>query len=97
MKFIFSSMLLLSTLLSFAQSKSVPKFGSIKVEDFSIQSPLIDSSTEVVVLFDIGSSEFIGNTDGDFSLLFKRRQRMLIKKRTGFEASELGDGGKNHH
>lgn len=89
MKFIFSSMLLLSTLLSFAQSKSVPKFGSIKVEDFSIQSPLIDSSTEVVVLFDIGSSEFIGNTDGDFSLLFKRRQRMLIKKRTGFDDATI--------
>ncbi len=89
MKFIFSSMLLLSTLLSFAQSKSVPKFGSIKVEDFSIQSPLIDSSTEVIVLFDIGSSEFIGNTDGDFSLLFKRRQRMLIKKRTGFDDATI--------
>lgn len=89
MKFIFSSMLLLSTLLSFAQSKSIPKFGSIKVEDFSIQSPLIDSSTEVIVLFDVGSSEFIGNTDGDFSLLFKRRQRMLIKKRSGFDDATI--------
>ncbi|HPH36191.1 MAG TPA: DUF3857 domain-containing protein [Sediminibacterium sp.] len=89
MKSLVTLMLTMSFVVSFSQTKSIPKFGVVKPEDFSIQSILLDSSTSVVVLFEVGSSDFIGNNDGDFSLVFKRRQRMLIKKRTGFDDATI--------
>lgn len=76
---------MLGHLMIIAQTKTIPKFGVIQPEDFKVQSSLMDSSTEAVVLFDVASSDFEGNNNGDFNLVFKHRQRMLIKKRTAFD------------
>lgn len=99
MKCLFSLMLLCMSLCSFSQSKTIPKFGNISVEDFNVQSALNDSSAEAIVLFDVASSDFLGNSSGDFSLIFKHRKRLFIKKRTAFDDATVNialyNGGNN--
>lgn len=80
---------LLISCISFSQKRTIPKFGEVKVQDFTIQSPLIDSSTEAVVIFDVASSDFEGNNNGDFSLVFKHHKRLFIKKRTAFDDATI--------
>ncbi len=81
--------LLIMSFISFSQSKSLPKFGNVAIEDFNIQSALNDSSAEAIVLFDVASSDFVGNSSGDFSLIFKHRKRIFIKKRTVFDEATI--------
>lgn len=99
MKYMFSFVLLVLSSYVFSQSKPIPKFGIVTNEDFTIQSPLNDSSAEAIVLFDVASSDFIGNSNGNFSLIFKHRQRLYIKKRTAFDEATikiaLYNGGSN--
>lgn len=71
-----------------AQDKLNVKFGKITPADFAITSPLIDSNVNAVVLSDIGSSEFEGNSKGWFSLVFKRHRRIKILNNKGFDAAE---------
>lgn len=75
-----------------AQSKFPSVFKNIVKEEFNPQSPVIDSSTDAVVLFDVASSDFEGNNAGDFSLIFKRHRRVLIKKRTAFDLATVSIG-----
>ncbi|MGL5945861.1 MAG: DUF3857 domain-containing protein, partial [Sediminibacterium sp.] len=79
--------LCLATFLVNAQEKSNVKFGKIEPKDFDIQSALIDSSTNAIVIADIGSTYFEGNTKGWFSLVFKRIKRIKILNEKGFEAA----------
>lgn len=99
MKFVFSVAFLLFSFYGLSQSKPIPKFGIISIEDFAVQSPLNDSSAEAIVLFDVASSDFIGNSNGNFSLIFKHRQRIYIKKRTAFDEATINialyNGGSN--
>jgi hypothetical protein len=41
-----------------AQEPPKIKFGKIAVTDFVVQSPVVDSNTNAVILSDIGSTEF---------------------------------------
>jgi hypothetical protein len=72
-----------------AQDKVNIKFGKILPADFTVSSPLIDSNVNAVVLSDIGSSEFIGNEKGWFSLVFKRHKRIKILNTKGFNAADI--------
>lgn len=81
--------LCLATFLVNAQEKSNVKFGKIEPKDFDIQSALIDSSTNAIVIADIGSTYFEGNTKGWFSLVFKRIKRIKILNEKGFEAANI--------
>lgn len=74
---------------SFGQTKYPTKFKKVAMEDFTPVSSVIDSSTDAVVLFDVASSDFEGNNAGDFSLIFKRHRRVLIKKRTAFDQATV--------
>lgn len=65
------------------------KLGKIVVSDFSPVSPAIDSGTEAVVLADIGSSQFEGNSYGYFSLIYKKHERILLKSRNAFEEATV--------
>ena len=60
--------LLLSALLIsicvFSQCPFNTKFGEIKAEDFTVKSDLIDSSTNAVILFDIGTCEIEATIHG---------------------------------
>ncbi len=84
-----------------AQDKLPIKFGKVTLEDFNVQSPLIDSNTNAVVVADVGNSEFIANTsDLTFSLTFKEKKRIKIINKNGFDAATItiplyvGNGGK---
>jgi Transglutaminase-like superfamily len=61
-----------------AQDKSSYQFKKVTEADF--QSAITDSSAGVVVLADVGKTEFIGNDEGGFSLVYKRHKRILIRK-----------------
>ena len=80
---------ILSTFLSQAQSKSDVKFGEISAADFTITSTLIDTSTNAIVISDIGSSIFEGNNTGWFTLVFKRFVRIKILNQKGFDAADV--------
>ncbi len=84
-----------------AQDKLPIKFGKVNIEDFNVQSPMIDSNTNAVVVADVGNSEFIANsTDLTFSLIFKEKKRIKIINKNGFDAATItiplyvGNGGK---
>ncbi len=61
-----------------AQEKSSYQFKKVTESDF--KSTITDSSAGVVVLADVGRTEFVGNDEGSFSLVFKRHKRVLIRK-----------------
>ncbi|WP_207632786.1 DUF3858 domain-containing protein [Foetidibacter luteolus] len=65
------------------------KFGDVKPEDFSNKVYSIDSSANAVVLADIGSTEFEGNTKGDFSLIFKRHKRIHLINKNAFDLATI--------
>src|ERR1700689_2084481 len=72
-----------------AQEKVNIKFGKVTAADFSPKSPAIDSSSNAVVLADIGSTEFEGNTKGYFTLIFKQHERILLKSRNAFDEATV--------
>lgn len=61
-----------------AQEKSSYQFKKVSEADF--KSAITDSSVGVVVLADVGRTEFVGNDEGGFSLIYKRHKRVLIRK-----------------
>jgi Domain of Unknown Function with PDB structure (DUF3857)/Transglutaminase-like superfamily len=68
-----------------AQEKSNVKFGKVTPADFDIKSALIDSSTNAVVVADLGRSEFISNSNQhNFSLTFTEKKRIKIINKNGF-------------
>jgi len=85
------SLLLCISLLSTsqAQDKLNIKFGKVSPEDFNLKSAVIDSSSNAVVVADVGFSEFQGNTKGYFSLRFKRQTRIKILNKNGLEAANV--------
>ena len=73
-----------------AQDKLTFKFGKVKPEDFEVKSPLIDSSTNAVVVAEVGKSNFIANTtELTFSLVFKVKKRIKILQKNGFDAATI--------
>lgn len=66
----------------YSQNNQSYKFDKITASDFVIQSPLIDSNTNAVIIADIGNTEFEGNDKGWFTYVFKRKTRIkIINKR----------------
>ena len=73
-----------------AQDKLNIKFGKVKPEDFDVKSPLIDSSTNAVVVADVGESSFVVNPKGlAFSLAFTEKKRIKIINKNGFGAATI--------
>jgi Transglutaminase-like superfamily/Domain of Unknown Function with PDB structure (DUF3857) len=73
-----------------AQDKVPIKFGKVTEADFNVQSPLIDSSTNAVVVADVGSTDFMANTsDLTFSLVFKHKKRIKLINKNGFDAATI--------
>ena len=79
--------LILFHLFSFGQCPFNTKFGKIKPEDFKVQSPLIDSSTRAVILFDVGDCSFEGNLNGWFSIKYTKHTRIKILNKNGYDAA----------
>lgn len=66
--------------VSHAQEKSSYQFNKITKADFNWPTTITASSAGVVVLADVGRTEFVGNDEGGFSLIYKRHKRVLIRK-----------------
>jgi uncharacterized protein YfkK (UPF0435 family) len=75
--------------ITFSQEKLNIKFGKITAADFEVNSPLIDSNTNAIVLADIGNTEFEGNNKEWFSLVFTRHKRIKILNNKGFDAANI--------
>ena len=56
-------------------------------EDFAPKVYSIDSNANAVVIADVGSSKFVGNTKGWFSIEFKRYCRIRLLNKNGFDAA----------
>ena len=80
---------LFTPLVSTAQEKSPVKFGKVGVEDFDLSKKTFDTSVSAVVISDVGSSKFEGNSKGWFTLVFKHQKRFKILNKNGFEAAKV--------
>lgn len=74
---------------AYTQNRPVAKFGKVSVEEFKPSPTVIDSTSAAIILFDIASSDFEGNNNGDFTLVFKHHKRVLIKKRSAFDEATV--------
>ena len=80
--------LFILTLLS-AQEKLNSKFGKIQPQDFEINSSLLDSNVNAIVLSDQGSTEFEGNSKGWFAMTYRRHKRIKLINKNGFDAADI--------
>ena len=88
MKFITLSLYMAISLFSikntFGQEKSPVKYGKVSAIDFDLSKYKFDTSVSAVVISDVGSSAFEGNTKGWFTLVFKHQKRIkILKKKIG--------------
>lgn len=72
-----------------AQDKPPAKFGKISPADFDIKAPSYDTAADAVVIADVGSSEFVGNVKGWFTLEFRHFRRIKILNKNGFDAATI--------
>lgn len=89
-KLLFGLLYFIATVsIAAAQDKLKIKFGSVTPEDFKTTVYSIDSNATAVIIADIGSTEIIGNTKGNFSLLFKNYRRAHILNKNGYEIGDV--------
>lgn len=74
---------------SYSQTKPITKLEKISLADFKPNSPVVDSNAHAVVLTDIGSTEFEGNNNGDFTLVFKCVKRTLLINKNAFDEATV--------
>ncbi|HMH33777.1 MAG TPA: transglutaminase domain-containing protein, partial [Puia sp.] len=71
-----------------AQDKLNIKWGKISSEDFKLpDNALIDSNANAVIIADMGYTNFVGNNNGWFSWVFKRKTRIKILNKRGISAA----------
>ena len=80
----------LITVISEAQEKSPLKYGKVSASDFDLPyNKIIDSNTNAVIIADFGSTSFIGNNKGWFTLVFKRHTRIKIINEKAFDVATV--------
>ncbi len=88
----FSVILLLNVSLM-AQDKTEFKFGDIKPVDFDSNLNLgkvgADTSLGAIILADVGSSSFVGNDKGWFSLIYTHFRRVKILNKKGYSLASI--------
>jgi len=73
----------------FCQDKSNVKFGKISPEDFAKKVYSIDSNANAVVIAEIGSTQFVGNNKGWFSLEFRHFRRVHLLNKNGYDEANV--------
>ncbi len=68
-----------------AQDKTNYKFGKVAAADFNVPASNLDSGANAVIISDIGSTSFEGNTKGFFTLVFTHYTRVKIMNKNGFD------------
>ena len=89
LRHLFPALLVLFTMQASAQKNTTPKFGKLTPADFEPVAYPIDSSADAIVLSDIGSSRFHGNTEGGVSLEHRVFRRARILKKPGYDIAEV--------
>lgn len=86
--------LLLSMCLLFccASAQKNTKPDKVTAETFNVETKLIDTNTNAIVLCDIGHSYFDGNEKGWFSLIHKRIKRIKLLNKRSFDAANVTIG-----
>lgn len=72
-----------------AQVNTSYKFEKIMPADFLIKPPVTDSNANAIVIADVGSTAFEGNNRGNFTLIFKIHERILLKSRNAFDEATV--------
>jgi hypothetical protein len=86
-----SIVLVLQYCLSFslsAQEKARIKFGKVTSDDFKTNY-VVDTSSGAVIIGDIGSTDFVGNSKGSFSIEFKRYCRIHILNKNAYDLLQV--------
>lgn len=68
-----------------AQDKTEYKFGKIGFSDFNLPTANVDSGAGAVIISDIGRTDFEGNDQDFFTLVFTRYLRVKIITKNGFD------------
>jgi hypothetical protein len=74
---------------TYSQDKAPVKFGKICPEDFLIKNLKVDTSEGAVIIADIGSSNFEGNSNGWFTLIYTFHRRVKIFDSKGFDLANV--------
>lgn len=80
------------TITAYGQEKPNIKFGKLNAADFILNSTVVDSNANAVVIADIGSCKFEGNAKGWFTLVFTEHKRIKILNKNGFDAANIEIG-----
>lgn len=75
--------------LSTAQRFERYKITKVKEEDLNKKVYDLDSNASAVVLFDLGETEFFGNSTGGLSFTFTRHKRVHILNKNGYDAANV--------
>src|SRR6266536_3082076 len=65
------------------------KYGVVKPEDFAPTVYSIDSSANAVYLYDVGSSNYEGNTKGMFNVVYRKHARIRLMNKNGFDEATV--------
>ncbi len=68
-----------------AQDFTGMKFGKITPADFRLTAEKFDSGANAVIIADIGTVKFEGNTSGYFNIIFTRFMRVRIMNKNGLD------------
>lgn len=72
-----------------AQDKNPVKFGKVSVQDFDLSALKVDTTLGAVIISDVGTSDFEGNSKGWFSIIHKRQKRIKITNKNGLELADV--------
>ncbi len=86
---LFIDVLFFNDFCCYAQDQSNVSFGNVSVNDFNINSSLIDVNTTAVVIADIGEVKFEGNSKGWFAYIYKRKTRIKILNKKAFDLATV--------
>ena len=68
-----------------AQTAETMKFGKITPAEFQLNAEKFDSGASAVIIADIGTVKFEGNTSGYFNIIFTRFIRVRIMNKNGLD------------
>ncbi len=91
--FLLAAMSLLFSIFLFAQKKKkginpnlvVYKYGDVKPEDFDTKVYDIDTSANAVILDAVGNTDFVGNSNGNFSIEYREQKRIRLLNKSSFD------------
>ena len=73
----------------YSQEKTPVNFGKVSVDDFIINSSLVNANSSAVIIADVGDAKFEGNSKGWFTYVYKRQTRIKILDKKAFDLATI--------